>query len=81
LWYLSNVSQVFERNKDLFSFRQDNKILEDYYSHFKDMIDELNQYHPIANDIKILKKQQEELYVCKFHSGSVLNSIHFEDSY
>jgi len=27
------------------------------------MIDELNQYHPITNDIEVLKKQNEELYL------------------
>jgi len=36
------------------------------------MIDELNQYRPITNDIEILKKQCEIIYACKFLSG--LNS-------
>ena len=58
--------------RDLFTLRQGNKSLEDYYSHFKGMIDELNQYRPITNDIEILKKQCEIIYACKFLSG--LNS-------
>jgi len=33
------------------------------------MIDKLNQYHPVTNDIEVLKKQRGELYVCKFLSG------------
>jgi len=45
--------------------RQGDKNLEDYYNHFKGMIDEfnqyhlvneLNQYHPVTNDIEVLKK-------------------------
>jgi len=40
-----NVSRVFEVYENLFSFWQGNKSLEDYYNHFKVMIDELNRYH------------------------------------
>ena len=65
---MKNASRVFEVYEDLFSLQQDDKSLEDYYSHFKGMIDELNQYDPVTNDIKVLKKQHEELYVCKFLS-------------
>ena len=43
--------------ENLFNLRQGNKSLEDYYNHFKDMIDELNQYHQATNDIEVLKKQ------------------------
>ena len=55
--------------KNLFSLQQGDKSLEDYYSHFKGIIDELNQYHPVTNDIEVLKKQREKLYICKFLSG------------
>jgi len=41
--------------ENLFSLRQ-GKTLEDYYSHFNGTIDELNQYHPVTNDIEVLKK-------------------------
>ena len=51
------------------------KSLEDYYIHFKGIIDELNQY------IKVLKKQYEEYMFVSFFRGSVLNTNHFEDSY
>ena len=37
-----NVSRVFEVYEDLFSIWQGNKNLEDYNSHFKNIIDELN---------------------------------------
>jgi len=30
------------------------------------MIDELNQYQSVTNDIEVLKMQHEELYLCKF---------------
>ena len=64
-----NASRVFEVYEDLCSLQQGDKSLEEYYNHLKDMIDELNQYHPVINDIKVLKKQREELYVCKFLPG------------
>ena len=51
-----NAYRVFEVYEDLFSLWQGNKSLENYYSSFKCMIDELYQYHPITNDIKVLKK-------------------------
>ena len=35
-----NASEVFEVSEDIFSLRQDDKSLEDYYNHFKDMIDD-----------------------------------------
>ena len=33
------------------------------------MINKLNQYHPVTNDIEVLKKQREELNVCKSFLG------------
>jgi len=43
------------------------------------MVDELNQYHPITNDIEVLKKQRD--IFASFLRDSVLNSNHFEDNY
>ena len=37
-----NASRVCEVYEDLFSLRQGDKSLEDYYNHFKGMIYELN---------------------------------------
>ena len=37
-----NASRVFEVYEELCSLQQGDKSLEDYYSHFKSMIDELN---------------------------------------
>ena len=62
---------------ELFSLIQGDKTLEDYYKHFKGMIDELNLYHQVTNDIEVLKKQREEMFV-SFFQASVLNSNHFE---
>jgi len=56
-----NASQVFKVSENMFIFHQGDESLEEYYSPFKDMIDELNQYHLITNDIEILKQQLEEL--------------------
>ena len=43
-------------------------------------MDELNQYHPLTNDIEVLKQQREEFYVSKFLSGlhSNLQSVWFQ---
>jgi len=72
-----NVSRVFEMYEDLFSLRQDDKSLKDYYIHFKGMIDKLNRYHPVTNDIEVIKKQLDELYIFKFLSelSSQLKSL------
>ena len=65
-------TRVFEVYEDLFSLQQDNKSLEDTTTTtFKSMINKLNQYHPVTNDIEVLKKQHEK-HVYKFLSG--LNS-------
>ena len=63
--------------EELCSLIQGDKTLEDYYKHFKGMIDELNLYHQVTNDIEVLKKR-EEMFV-SFFRASVLNSNHFED--
>ena len=54
-----NTFSVFEAYADLFSFRQCDKNLENYYNHFKGMSDDINQYHPVTNDNEVLKKQCE----------------------
>jgi len=64
-----NASRVFKAYEYLSSFRQSDKNIEDNYNHFKSIIDELNQYHPVTNDNEVLRKQGEELYVHKFLSG------------
>jgi len=38
---------------------EDYNSLEDYSTHFKSMIDILDQYHPVINDVEVLKKQHE----------------------
>ena len=76
-----NTSQVFEVYEDLFSFRQGNKSLKDYYSYFKGMIDELNQYHLVTNDLEVLESSVKNYMFVSFFRGSVLNSNNFEDNY
>jgi len=56
---MKNIARVFEVYEDLFSLRQGDKSLKYLYNHFKGMIDELNQYHPMTNDIEVLKKRHE----------------------
>jgi len=76
-----NVSPVFEVYEDLFSLRQGDKSLEDYYRHFKGMIDELNQYHQSLITLKFLKSSVKNYIFVSFFRGSVLNSNYFDDSY
>ena len=66
--------------EDLFSLRQGGDSLEDYYNHFKGIIDELNQYHPITNDIEVIKNLKNYMFV-SFFQVLVLNSNHFENNY
>ena len=82
LWYLFYEEEciLFEAYEELFSLRQDNKSLEDNYNYFKGMIDELNQYDPVTNDIEDLKKC-EDIYVYKFLSRLSLHLNYSEDSY
>ena len=65
---------VIEVYKNLFSLQQGDKSLEDYYSYFEGINNELNQYHPVTNDIEVLKKQREKLYICKFLSGALFST-------
>ena len=64
-----NVSRVYEVYQNLFLLQQVDKPVSEYYNFFKGLMDELNQYHPVTNDIDVLKKQREEFYVSKFLSG------------
>ena len=45
------------------------------------MIDELNQYYPVTNDIEVLKKQREDYMFVNFFQGLVLYSNQFEATY
>ena len=54
--------------EEVFSLRQGNMSIAKYYSQFRDMIDALNQYHPLTTDLETVRRQCEELYVCKFLS-------------
>ena len=76
------MSRVFEVYEDQFSLWQGDKSFEDYYIHFKDRINELNQSRPFTNDIEIFLKRNVKNYMfVSFFSGSVLNSNDFEDNY
>ena len=55
-----NVSQAYEVYQNLFLLQQTDKSLTEYYTLFKGLMDELNQYHPLTNDIEGLKQQQEK---------------------
>ena len=59
--------------EDLFSLRQGDKSLKDYYSHFKGMIDELNQYHPVTNNIEVFKSSVKNYMLVSFFWDSILN--------
>ena len=62
----NNASLVFEVY-EVFNLRQGDKSIIKYW--FRDMINELNQYHPLPTDLEIARRQHQELYVCKFLSG------------
>jgi len=42
-----NVSRAFQVYEDMFTFRQKDESLEDNYGSFKNMMNKLNQYHPV----------------------------------
>ena len=50
-----NASRVFEVYYNLFSLRQGDKTLEDYYNHFKGMIDESTSIIQLLMILKFLK--------------------------
>ena len=76
-----NASRVFEAYEDLFSLTQGVKSLQNYYSHFKSMIVELNKYNPVTNEIEVLKSSMKNYMFVSFFQVSVLNSNHFDDSH
>jgi len=63
-----NVSRVLDVYEDLFTFRQGDKSLEDYYNNFKGMIDKSNQHHPLTNDIEVLKNSVKNYMQVSFRS-------------
>ena len=65
----NNVSRVYDVYQNLFLLQQNEKSISEYYSTFRGLIDELTQYHPVTNDVDIIKKQREEFYVSKFLAG------------
>ena len=63
---LDTVKEIWEAIRDTYSMKKNvsnfwsvwgDKSLKDYYNHFKSMSDKLNQYHPVTNDIEVLKNQ------------------------
>ncbi|XP_043705360.1 uncharacterized protein LOC122655212 [Telopea speciosissima] len=59
------------------NLRRSNKPLQDYYSSFKGLVEELNVFQPLTTDIDKLKEQRNEFFVSKFLAGldPDLNSI------
>jgi len=54
----------FLRCIEVFSLRRGDKSVAKYYSQFRGMMDELNQYL-LTTDLETAKRQRDELYVCK----------------
>ena len=48
-----NVFGVFEVDEEMSNLHKGDDNLDYYFNHFKNMIDEVNQYHPITNDIEV----------------------------
>lgn len=57
----------------VFLLQQGDQSLGEYYGVFQEMLDELDGYHSLTNDLKLSKKQCEDLLVSKLFVGLNLN--------
>jgi len=48
-----NVFGVFEVDEEMSNLHKGDDNLDYYFNHFKNMTDEVNQYHPVTNDIEV----------------------------
>ncbi|XP_059653399.1 uncharacterized protein LOC132300375 isoform X2 [Cornus florida] len=65
----TDVSRIYSLYEKMFHSRQSGQGIAEYYSTFKCLLDELNQYHPLTTDLEVLKRQREEFYVSIFLAG------------
>ncbi|KAL5724121.1 hypothetical protein ACHQM5_007422 [Ranunculus cassubicifolius] len=68
----SNVSRVYELYEQIFSMKQGDKSLPEYYSTMKNLWEQLLQHCPFTADLKVQKKHWEEFTIATLLCG--LNS-------
>ncbi|KAL5714041.1 hydroxyjasmonate sulfotransferase [Ranunculus cassubicifolius] len=59
----SNVSWVYELYEQIFSMKQGDKSLPEYYSTMKNLWEQLLQHRPFTADLKVQKKHWEEFTI------------------
>ncbi|XP_010252152.1 PREDICTED: rRNA 2'-O-methyltransferase fibrillarin-like isoform X1 [Nelumbo nucifera] len=64
-----NTTRVYQLYQEYFDLQQGNKTLEEYYANMKNLINELNVYHPLTLDVKVQQQQREQLDVTRFLVG------------
>ncbi|XP_059657703.1 uncharacterized protein LOC132304155 [Cornus florida] len=68
----TNISRIYSLYEKIFHSHQSDfssQGLGEYYSNFKSLLDELNQYHPLTTNPDVLKRQREEFSVSIFLAG------------
>ncbi|XP_043700429.1 uncharacterized protein LOC122651179 [Telopea speciosissima] len=69
IWRHNSITRIYELYEKLFQFQQYDKSLQEYYSAFKGIVEELNVFQPLTTDIEKLKAQRDEFFVSKFLAG------------
>ncbi|XP_043705457.1 uncharacterized protein LOC122655317 [Telopea speciosissima] len=64
-----NISRTYELYENLFRFSQQDKSLNEYFSGYKGIIEELQVHQPLTTDLEQLKLQRAEFHVAKFLAG------------
>ena len=58
-----NISCIFEVYEQLFTIRQGERSVQEHFTRLRALLDELEMYQPLTDDISQMKKYQEELAV------------------
>ena len=58
-----NISRVFEVYEQLFTIRQGERSVQEYFTHLRALLDELEMYQPLTGDVSQMKRYREELAV------------------
>ena len=56
-----NISRVFEIYEHLFNLRQGDSLVEDHYTTFRELLDELDVCQPLVADVNKMRQYRDEL--------------------
>ena len=64
-----NIARVCEIYEQLFTYKQGDRLVQDFYNTLRTLLNELEVYQPLVTDIFKMREYREELAVAIFLAG------------